>query len=435
MTASETQETLSSRITLLGGEMLNWSDLDRTTGTGPVRQSAGGADPLPAAGPADHRADRRPDRALAAGAVGRPGRVTRHRGAVLAGRARAEPAAERQAGADLLRRFREVRRARRAATTWCWRWTASRALFSADSEDMPWLDTLHRLRDLVKPGGRAGARRDQRARPGRDAGRGQHGQAADRRQLADQQPDRPGRTARAGRGTGGADRRGPDTDQHYAVYPQATKTSLMVHERVLSGHTGDEVLAILASSAFAQGLGGRPVLTDPRRMAREMMRHGTGLSLAPGWLFVTSIEASEPGGRPRRAQNDFGFPDALITDNLDHPYWAVVSQLARDADGHWQRSLVNVGRSTSNRASGHLQREPARLAGSVPERHAAGGAVPHRVPARRPERAAPAGPQLRAMAARHRRADSPGRTRGPRRGDRESGWWSPAARCSAPSRT
>src|SRR3954452_20503025 len=35
MTAVQTPETLSARITLIGGEMQNWSDLDRSKGSGP----------------------------------------------------------------------------------------------------------------------------------------------------------------------------------------------------------------------------------------------------------------------------------------------------------------------------------------------------------------------------------------------------------------
>jgi hypothetical protein len=150
--------------------------------------------------------------------------------------------------------------------------------------------------------------------------------------------------------------------EQYAVYPRTATTSLMVHERTLTGSEGDEVLAILASAAFASGMGDRPVLTDPRRLAREMVRHGVGLRLAPGWQFIARLPAPEAGTDTRSAD----YPAALITDNLDHPYWSAVLELTRDTDGGWRRDLVDVGRPVTTRSAGHLEREPRKLVGAVP---------------------------------------------------------------------
>ncbi len=367
MTASETHETLSSRITLLGGEMLNWSDLERgkdqSQGLGPF------ASPLvvpvlsqlltkgttalvlgPTApwllerfsdlvGSLDIAVRSWPDaHALNLRLNGKPVRI-------FCGGFEKFP--EPAGHYDVVLALDGIPR-----------------IYSADSQDVPWLDTLHRLRDLVKPGGRLvlGVTNGLGLDTFLDADSSVKPPADDMWPTSSEvelEPP-PGLDAVRAALTSAS----LTTEQHYAVYPQATKTSLMVHERVLSGHTGDEVLAILASSAFAQGLGSRPVLTDPRRMAREMMRHGTGLSLAPGWMFVTRTE--DPAADVPHVDSGVRFADALITDNLDNPYWAVVAELARDEDGQWKRSLVDVGRSTSNRASGHLQREPARLAGSIP---------------------------------------------------------------------
>jgi hypothetical protein len=87
-----------------------------------------------------------------------------------------------------------------------------------------------------------------------------------------------------------------------------------------------------------------------------MMRHGTGLQLAPGWLFITTVGP----------YTDAELPDALMADNLDHPYWSVVTELAQGTDGRWQRSVVDVGRSATERISGQLVRDPSRLAGALP---------------------------------------------------------------------
>lgn len=358
MTASETQETLSSRITLLGGEMLNWSDLSRGEGQGRGPFASPLVVPV---------LSQLLDKETTALIVGPTAPWLLERFADLVGSldivVRSWPDAH---SLNLRLNGKPVR-------IFCGgfdkfsqpagHYDVVLALdgipraFSADSVDMPWLDALHKLRDLVKPGGRLvlGVTNGMGLDAMLDADRTVKPPTDDMwptsSEIDLEAP--PGLDAvRAALASAGL-----HVDEHYAVYPEATKTSLMVHEKVLSGHTGDEVLAIVTSAAFAHGLGARPVLTDPRRMAREMMRHGTGLSLAPGWMFVTGTEAPETRGE---------FPDALITDNLEYPYWAVVTELTRDPDGHWQRSLVNVGRSTSNRASGHLQREPAKLATPVP---------------------------------------------------------------------
>lgn len=369
MTASETTETLSSRITLLGGEMLNWSDLTRGEGQGP------GPFASPLAMPVLSQLLGKNSTALIVGPTA-PWLLERFSDLVgsldivvrswpdahsLNLRLNGKPVRIFCGGFD---RFRQP----------AGHYDVVLALdgiprsFSADSVDMAWLDALHKLRDLVRPGGKLvlGVTNGLGMDALLDADRSVKPPTDDMwptsSELEREAP--PGLDAvRAALSSASL-----VTDEHYAVYPESTKTSLMVHERVLSGHTGDEVLGILASAAFAQGLGARPVLTDPRRMAREMMRHGTGLSLAPGWMFVTSTDGgSQEPGEPVVDEDDaVGFPDALITDNLDYPYWSVVSELSRDADGHWNRSLVNVGRSTSNRAAGHLQRQPANLAGAIP---------------------------------------------------------------------
>lgn len=371
-----TEDNLSSRISLLGGEMLTWSDLDRSKGSGPfasplvvpvLAQLMNGATRALIAGPhapwllerfsesagsLDVIVRSWPDaHALNLRLNGKPVRI--YCGAF-------EKFAPDHGGYDVVMALDGVPR-----------------LFAADSDDLPWRDAVAKLRDLVKPGGHLvlGV---------------SNGLGLDHLLDADASVRPPGddqwptsayaiTDAPPGLNTVRAVLAEHDLEvrEHYAVYPRAAKTSLMVHEHTLSGSEGDEVLAILASSAFANGMGDRPVLTDPRRLAREMVQHGVGLQLAPGWLFVTQTPA--PSDRPddldtddlaarhaAEASGEVGFPDALITDNLDHPYWAVVLELTRDADGRWKRDLVDVGRSVTPRASGHLQRDPLRLVGPVP---------------------------------------------------------------------
>lgn len=378
---------LSSRITLLGGEMLTWSDLDRTKGTGPfasplvvpvltqlMNQSTKALIAGPHApwllerfaenvGSLDVVVRSWPDaHALNLRLNGKPVRI--YCGAF-------EKLAVEENQYDVVMALDGIPR-----------------LFAADSVDLPWAETVAMLRRLVKPGGHLvlGVGNAMGLDQLLDADASVKPPADDKWPTSTDADVTPPPGLNAVKAVLAANEL--VVREHYAVFPRASKTSLMVHEHTLAGSEGDEVLSILASSAFANGMGDKPVLTDPRRLAREMVRHGMGMQLAPGWLFVTQVadpagetataapeqtgleaenEAIQSAARQAaEASGSVGFPDALITDNLEHPYWAVVLELGRDAEGSWHRDLIDVGRSTHVRAAGHLQREPAKLIGRVP---------------------------------------------------------------------
>jgi hypothetical protein len=359
-------ENLSSRITLLGGEMLNWSDLDQTSGRGPF------ASPLVV--PVLSQLLNRSTRALIAGP---------HAPWLL------ERFAEQVGSLDVVVRSwpdaqaLNLRLNNHAVRIFCGAFEKLEVeqgsydvvmaldgiprLFAADSVDLPWADTVTRLRSMTKSGGHLvlGVTNEFGLDQLLDA------DSSVRPPADDQWPTSSTNDVAPPAGLTAVHAALAAADlvvrEQYAVYPRSAKTSLMVHEHTLNGSEGDEVLSIMASSAFASGMGDQPVLTDPRRLAREMVRHGVGEQLAPGWLFIT--QAGDTEARPQdeaAAPDAVGYPDALITDNLDHPYWAVVLELTRDADNRWRRDLVDVGRSTMPRAAGHLQRDPARLVGPVP---------------------------------------------------------------------
>jgi hypothetical protein len=360
MTASQTQETLSARISLIGGETQNWSDQDRSRGTGPfagplvlpvlrqvldqsmtvlvvgptapwlleqIADLSGSLDVLvrswPDAQSLDLRLEGKPVRIFCGGFENFPGPSGQY-DAVLA--------------LDGIPR-----------------------LYTPDSVTLSWTDTAGRLRDLAKPGGRIvlGVA---------------NGLGLDRLLDADVHlkppvdDDWPIGTAIEATPPPGLEAvraalaaAGLTTSSQYALYPRPGLPALMIREPLLSGPLAQDIFPVLASTAFTEALGGRPVLTDPSRLARETMRHGIGLQLAPGWLFITTNSPAGPAGAPAGR-----LPDALTADNLDHPYWSVVTELTHTDDGRWVRSIVEVGRSATSRASGHLRREPARLAGPLP---------------------------------------------------------------------
>ena len=353
MTAVHTPETLSARITLIGGEMQNWSDHDQDKGSGPFTS--------PLVVPMLRKLL---DRTMSVLVVGPTAPWLLER------------IAEQVGSLDIVLRSSidaqalNMRLNGKPVRIYCGgfdrfagtpgQYDAVLALdgipraYSTDSVLVSWVETLGRLRDLAKPGGRLVLS----AANGLGLDRILDAEVNLRQPLDDEWPTDAAVDAPPGLEAirDAISTSGLSTTAEYAVYPRPGMPALMIRDQLLSGGPSDEVFSILASGTFAQTMGGRPVLADPSRLAREMMRHGTGLQLAPGWLFITTVGP----------YTDAELPDALMADNLDHPYWSVVTELAQGTDGRWQRSVVDVGRSATERISGQLVRDPSRLAGTLP---------------------------------------------------------------------
>lgn len=144
--------------------------------------------------------------------------------------------------------------------------------------------------------------------------------------------------------------------------------------------TAGPALAPLVASACAAGAAVRPgpapdhgtddrayrpeaatthVLTDPARLARDVVRHGLGLDLAPRWIVVTrrSDDDRHPAPTVRAG---------LVTaDRGVLPYWSVPTLVRPDETGAWHRTALPGG--TGVRALGHLTRDPSTLEGPVPD--------------------------------------------------------------------
>jgi hypothetical protein len=356
MTSPGIQDTLTARITLIGGEMQNWSDLDTSRGAGPFtsplvtpmleRLLDGSMTVLVISPTAPWLLEQIADRVGALDILIRSSPDAQTLNLRLTGR----PVRIFCGGLD---RF----------TGTPGRYDAVVALdgipraYSTDSVFSSWPDTLARLRDLVKPGGRLilGVTN------GLGLDRILDAETHIKPPADDLWPTDPGVEPPPGLQAVRDALTTADlaTICEYAVYPRPSMPALMIRDQLLTNPLADEVCAVMASATFARTMGGRPVLTDPARLAREVMRHGTGLQLAPGWIFVTEV------GRATSTEA-MDLPDALMVDSLEHPYWSVVTELALDGGGQWRRSVVEVGRSATDRASGHLLREPGRLPGPLP---------------------------------------------------------------------
>ncbi|GAA4209431.1 hypothetical protein [Actinocatenispora rupis] len=137
-----------------------------------------------------------------------------------------------------------------------------------------------------------------------------------------------------------------------AAYP-----GLVAEETALAA-AGDGVASLVAAACLP---GPAPVLTDPAPLARDAVRHGLGVALAPAWVVLTCradddrpTPTAAPTARPGIVLADRGVPD----------FWAVPQLLQRDADGGWRRAPLSA--DTAPRALDHLTRDPSTLDGPVP---------------------------------------------------------------------
>ncbi|MEU8656875.1 hypothetical protein [Actinoplanes philippinensis] len=78
-----------------------------------------------------------------------------------------------------------------------------------------------------------------------------------------------------------------------AAWPLPFSPTLLVTPETL-GRGPLDALAALAAAAVSPVYAGRPVLSDPRRLAASAVRRGIGAELAPAWLVVAQ-RATRPG--------------------------------------------------------------------------------------------------------------------------------------------
>lgn len=136
----------------------------------------------------------------------------------------------------------------------------------------------------------------------------------------------------------------------YAAYPcLEVPTVLLPVRRLADRLPPDGVPAALVSAALDAGFAGRPVLSDPGRLARTSLGQGLGARLAPGWIAV-----ARPAG---------ALPGALVTDGPGP--LAVTCELveSRPAGQRWERRLVTAADTV---LAGRIARDATRLGGLVP---------------------------------------------------------------------
>lgn len=162
---------------------------------------------------------------------------------------------------------------------------------------------------------------------------------------------------------------GLDVDTVYAAYPTPTAPTLLLTREALRGDAAlHGYLDGTVATACAKGYAGRPVLSDPRRLASTALRQAAGTALAPMWVLLARRAGASPlvddGAAPQ-------VPAIVVADGTVGEPWHVLYEIDPSPGGAWTRRLIAPAPGASaNRPStvehAAVRRVPAALEGSVP---------------------------------------------------------------------
>ncbi|MDT5039302.1 MAG: hypothetical protein QOE51_287 [Actinoplanes sp.] len=142
-----------------------------------------------------------------------------------------------------------------------------------------------------------------------------------------------------------------------AAWPVPSEPTLLATPNALrDGPVG--ALSAAAAAAVGSAYAGRPVLSDPRRLAAAAVRGGLGAEFASSWIVLAH--------RAPRPTLEFAPPPVLLGDGP-------VVELTRDRDGGWVRTVVSTGVNTavsaeaSTTVSTRAGRDAGGLTGPLPK--------------------------------------------------------------------
>lgn len=224
-------------------------------------------------------------------------------------------------------------------------------LCSVEGPQLDWLQSLQALRAVLRPGGTLVLAVENELGVHRLVARSAAADTdADWHPAGGFDPGRPGTASRLAALLGSE---GLTVSWLGAGWPSPHAPTLLATPGVLAdpgGSTG--AMAAVTAAAVAAAYGGRPVLSDPRRLATAAVHAGLGTELAAGWFVV----AHRKPGPDTRA----GLPPVLLAGAPAGP----VVELDRDQDGRWTRRPVPDPAGAC--APGRVTRDPTRLAGPMP---------------------------------------------------------------------
>lgn len=124
----------------------------------------------------------------------------------------------------------------------------------------------------------------------------------------------------------------------FSAYTSALAPALLVADEIAeqsaSSDTVRDTLTALLQRLEATHHSRTPALTDPYAAARKVVAGGLFAQVAPGWLLITG-HADDPAPAPG------DLPDIVLGDDVVSPDWAAVLTLKRDANG-WERHATGA---------------------------------------------------------------------------------------------
>jgi len=161
----------------------------------------------------------------------------------------------------------------------------------------------------------------------------------------------------------------------FAVFPNRSRPALLATADGLAVPGAGTLVAAAFSPTGTDVTTSAPApagtVSEPRRLARDAVRHGLGFALATDWMLVTSA-----GEARNRAEGGDVTPDPLppahgaapallILDEPAEAFWTV-PQVVTGSPGNWQRRLADP-MDTTERVLGHVYRDPSAVVGTVPD--------------------------------------------------------------------
>lgn len=122
-------------------------------------------------------------------------------------------------------------------------------------------------------------------------------------------------------------------DAVYAAFPSASDVALLVGSACVEDPALARAAAGLAAQVLADHFSREPALVDPYDMAQRLLESGEVMALASAWLLVAG-----PAARP---ESEDGGPEPLAvlsTDRRGRPEWRALRSVERQ-DGEWVQRL------------------------------------------------------------------------------------------------
>jgi hypothetical protein len=135
----------------------------------------------------------------------------------------------------------------------------------------------------------------------------------------------------------------------YAAFPAIDEVGLLVSRECVEEQPLAETAAALAARIEATHFSDRPALVDPSDLASRLFESHQVLPLASAWVLLGRLTSAEPAPDPTE------LPALLAAEDVGRPQWQALRSVER-VDGRWQQRLAPVVPAMESR-EGRLVRD------------------------------------------------------------------------------